>query len=68
MKGRHAVDGKILKVLEDMGRASLGEIAQAVGKKKNYVRARLKALEEMGLVERPYHGIYQLKKASAKSS
>jgi predicted ArsR family transcriptional regulator len=68
MNGSHKIDARIIQVLHDLGKASLGEIAQRLQVNKSYVRQRLQVLEEEGLVERPFRGIYQLKKSRAQAS
>ena len=68
MEGRHKIDDRILQVLHDLGKASLGEIALRLKANKTYVRQRLQVLEEEGLVERPFRGIYRLKNSGAQGS
>jgi len=65
--GRHKIDARILAVLEELGRASLGEISMRLNANRKYVQNRLKVMEEEGLVKKPYRGIYELVKKAPNS-
>lgn len=49
----------ILEMLED-GRCTPAYIAEELDVTKEYVRARLKDLERLGLIEKRHRGLYEL--------
>lgn len=54
------VDDEILEWLEENGAGTPSLIADERGRASNYVGGRLRKLVDLGLVERPKHGLYRI--------